>query len=251
MGSQDQISQMKTGLLFLNHSGTNPAAFNFLAAEIQRTGLAVRCPQPADHGTFLAESIRYRSCERALAEIARNFDRVIVVGLGLGGLIGLRLAAENPHNVHGVIALSPALWLKIPAVQKLLPAFCINALISMRIQLGSCLARLERAMGKADTDEPMSASAHSTKEHRRFALELIKKLKSVHQPTLIVQSRTNKADLRCAEFLQRHLGGLVHVSILDRRCHDGAVDCRADAVAEKLLAFVAAVEKPPTLAEDL
>jgi carboxylesterase len=251
--TQDQISRLKTGLLLFHHSGSNPTPLNILASEIGRIGLAVRCPQLADHDASRHVLARYRSCEQALADIARNCDRVIVGGFGFGGLIGLRLSAENPDKVHGIVALSPTLWCKVPAVKKL-PIVCIALLAKIRAEFGFLFARArdDRALRKTDTGEPISVSECLAKEHRQFAIELIKKLKSVHQPTLIIQSRTdNHADLKSAEYLQRHLGGPVQVTVLDRGYHDGAVDCPADVITEKVLAFVASVERPPALAEVL
>ena len=125
----------KVGVL-LSHGFTGqPASITpwgeFLAAK----GYAVEVPRLPGHGTTWQE-LNTLTWADWYAELAGHFERlsvendaVVVGGLSMGGALALRLAADNPDRVAGVVVVNPALATKrldvklLPALKHLVPSF--------------------------------------------------------------------------------------------------------------------------------
>src|SRR4029077_2712688 len=50
------------------------------------------------------------SAERALVELERDCDTIVVGGLSIGAILALRVAALNSDRVNGLVLLAPTLW---------------------------------------------------------------------------------------------------------------------------------------------
>lgn len=98
-------------------------------------GYGVEVPRLPGHGTSWQELNRTR-WQDWYAEIGHAFDRiraehdtVVVAGLSMGGALVLRLAADRPDDVDGVILVNPAVHtvrkdvLALPALKWVVPAF--------------------------------------------------------------------------------------------------------------------------------
>lgn len=101
-----------TGALLIHGYLATPEELRGLAEHLAQNGLRVDAPLVAGHGTSLSELAQttwrdwYASVESALGELQAECARVFVVGMSLGGLHGLHLAAHHPE-LAGVVALSP------------------------------------------------------------------------------------------------------------------------------------------------
>lgn len=94
-------------------SGT-PYEVKPIALELNRRGYRVLCPLLIGHGRgndALANS-RWEdwliSAKFAFDKLARDWDKVMIVGFSMGGLLALKLAHERGGRVQGVAALAPA-----------------------------------------------------------------------------------------------------------------------------------------------
>jgi esterase/lipase len=180
----------------------------------------------------------HQACELVLDDMANNCDRIVVAGIGVGGL---RLAADNSSRVQGVIVISPTWFFKAPLIQRVsisLVNSCMT-LASITANFGlNVPQRADCVFAGMDKAKPAVAIK------RRLATELIKKLRYVRQPTLIVQPRTDiHTELRGAEHLQSHLPGPVYVTVLNQ----GA----GNSVADTLLAFAARIGRTAATAQIL
>jgi carboxylesterase len=87
---------------------------------LQAAGLPHRLPVLRGHGTRYEDlegvTARdwYADAEAALLELAKECDKVVVVGLSMGGLVALQLAMEHPDVVGGVATLAAALRFRDP-----------------------------------------------------------------------------------------------------------------------------------------
>lgn len=78
------------------------------------------------HGTSLADLSKtrwtdwYETVEVEITELKKQYNRVFVAGLSMGGLLSLYAGIKIP-DIHGVISINAPIFLKIPAVDILAP----------------------------------------------------------------------------------------------------------------------------------
>ena len=86
--------------------------------------------------------------------------------------------------------------------------------------------------------------AYALRELWRLVDALKPELPKVRQRALVIQAREDDiASLRNAQYLQRHLGGLVETLILDDSYHLVTVDQQRHVVNDRVVSFVGAVAK--------
>jgi carboxylesterase len=98
-------------------------------------GYAVEVPRLPGHGTTWQEMNRtvwtdwYGEASRVFERLSAETDAVVVAGLSMGGALMLRLAADHPDRVAGVVVVNPALATKrldvklLPIIKHLVPSF--------------------------------------------------------------------------------------------------------------------------------
>lgn len=98
-------------------------------------GYAVEVPRLPGHGTTWQEMNRtgwsdwYGEIARTYAGLAADNDAVVACGLSMGGALVLRLAADHPDGLAGVVVVNPAVRtlrkdvLALPVLKHVVPAF--------------------------------------------------------------------------------------------------------------------------------
>ncbi len=127
--------QGRVGVL-LSHGFTgSPFSMTPWAKYLAEQGYAVSVPRLPGHGTTWQEMNRttwadwYAEIARAFDELAATVDRVVVCGLSMGGGLALRLAADRPDEVTGLVLVNPAVnserkdVLLLPALKHVIPSF--------------------------------------------------------------------------------------------------------------------------------
>lgn len=101
--------------VLLSHGFTgSPYAIAPWARALHGHGYGVVVPRLPGHGTSWREMNRtgwedwYGEIRRAFAELAATHDMIVAGGLSLGGALVLRLAADQPERVAGLILVNPA-----------------------------------------------------------------------------------------------------------------------------------------------
>lgn len=122
----DQTGNRRIGVL-LSHGFTGqPASITPWGEALAAQGYAVEVPRLPGHGTTWEElntltwADWYGEIDRALDRLLAENQAVVVGGLSMGGALVLRLAADRPQDVAGVVLVNPALATKRLDV-KLLP----------------------------------------------------------------------------------------------------------------------------------
>jgi carboxylesterase len=227
-------------------------------------GWTVSCCQLAGHcGTeedLLATSWVdwLASAERALVELERDCDTIVVGGLSIGAILALRLAALNPVRVHCLVLLAPTLrydgW-AVPWYRFLLKlAFRVKWLKRLRFAERSPYGIKDEAIrtvvasamlaGKAAEAGLTCTPLGALREADLLVRDVEKRLPSIKMPALIVHPREDDiSDLSNAIYLQRRLGGLTECVVLDDSYHIVTVDRQRDIVIDRAATFVEFVQR--------
>ncbi len=101
--------------VLLSHGFTgSPASVRPWAEHLGALGYAVSAPLLPGHGTTWRDlntrrwADWYGEVQQAFEVLSEENDAVVVGGLSMGGTLALRLAAEHPDRVAGVVVVNPA-----------------------------------------------------------------------------------------------------------------------------------------------
>lgn len=130
-----ESSRGRIGVL-LSHGFTgSPASMKPWAEYLASQGYAVSLPRLPGHGTTWQELNTttwedwYAELERAFEDLQARVDTVFVFGLSMGGALALRLAADHPDRVAGLVLVNPAVGTNrkdvklLPVLKHLVPSF--------------------------------------------------------------------------------------------------------------------------------
>jgi carboxylesterase len=258
----------RRGVLLVHGLGGTPAEMKTVANSLSKAGCTVLCCQLAGHCGDENDLMTthwtdwYASVEEALFRLEEHCDQIFVGGLSMGALLAAKLAANEPNRVHGLIMLAPTLWhdgWSIPSYE--------GALKALKFLIDTPLGRLYkfverepygvkdervrtilvRAMNSGDSTVAglLGTPARSLRELWRLVDALKPELSRIRQKTLIVHPRNDDiASLENAFYLQRNLGGMVEVLILDDSYHLVTVDRQRGAVTGRVVEFVNSVVAP-------
>lgn len=229
-----------------------PGQVRLLAEALHRQGHTVYAVRLAGHGTRPEDllSVRWEqwlaSVRRGYAVVRQRCERVVLVGLSLGGVLVLHLAAASGCDVAGVVTLNAPFRLRdlrAPLVPVVVHA--TGMLRAARIMDGHVMRPLRRAE---------SPQLHYSVDYLRAVLELRRAvraarrvLRRVTAPVLIVQSSDDPVVATGGARLVRRRVGSQRVWLHLIRCNrhvilDGST---AEPVAQRIAEFVAEVRGRP------
>lgn len=112
----------QTAILFLHGFTDSLCRVNGFARYLAQKGVSVRGILLPGHGQTWRELAKtsptdwYRAAQKELIKLSQNHKRVYVVGLSFGGNLALKLAAEHPKIVQGVVTFESPMsirWQKL------------------------------------------------------------------------------------------------------------------------------------------
>jgi len=125
----------RVGVL-LSHGFTgSPHSMRAWGQDLADRGYGVAVPRLPGHGTTWRDLATrrfedwYAEVDRALDALVAEHDQVVVGGLSMGGTLALRLAAERPGDVAGVVVVNPAVATRrldvklLPVLKHVVPSF--------------------------------------------------------------------------------------------------------------------------------
>jgi carboxylesterase len=105
----------KVGVLLLHGFTSHLKTVEGLKPYLEKHHLKFSMPMLRGHGTRFQdlEGVTYHDwyadAERALLKLAKTVDKVVVVGLSMGGLVALELGMKHPDKVAAVVTVAAAL----------------------------------------------------------------------------------------------------------------------------------------------
>ncbi len=110
----------KHGCLLLHGYSSHISCVDGLVPYLQEAGIVYQMPYLRGHGTRPEDlagvhwSDWLEDAEMALRDLQKEADQVAVVGLSMGGLLALHLAAKLQDDVAGIVTVAAALRLQNP-----------------------------------------------------------------------------------------------------------------------------------------
>lgn len=254
------------GFLLVHRLGATPIDLAYVAGRLSQAGHTVHCPLLFGHGgsrTLLGATNWqqwYKSVRRAHAALQQHCRHVIVGGLSAGASLALRLAADEPDRVAGLVLFAPAF---IPSGWG--RPWYAPALLSIGNKGLANLFRLDEQAPygikddelRQQSTERMLADGRSRAdvfvhpggallEAHWLAAEIAAHLSAIRQPALIFHAREDdRTEGSNAYTLQGALGGITDVVVLEDSYHLVTADRQRDFVVERSLEFAGQVLAGP------
>ena len=252
----------RVGVLLIHGLGGTPVELKFVAQALNRIGHTVYCPLLVGHGgtgellNTTTWTDWYKSVEEAHDTLKERSDVIIVGGLSAGVLLALHLAAERPREVHGTLLFSPTFWPDGWAIPRYFALFKLvrHKWFANLINLRECAPygikdeRIRQVVLNSLQSEgrPMKdifgRKGGTVLEFRWLAKTVEKELGQIKQPALIFHPRfDDQSDISNSILLQKKLGGLAEVVVLDDSYHMVTLDRQRADVADRSVTFCARV----------
>lgn len=248
----------RVGVLLIHGLGGTPVELRFVAQALNRAGHTVYCPLLVGHGgseellNTTTWTDWYDSVEKAHDLLKGRCDVVLVGGLSAGVPLALLLAANRPNEVHGSLLFSPTFWPNGWAIPWYFMFFKLvrHKWFANLLHLRECAPygikdeRIRRfVLDSLQSDgrplEDIFGRRGGTVLEFRWLAEAAKRvLGQVKQPALVFHPRfDDQSDISNTMMLQRRLGGLTEVVVLEDSYHMVTLDRQRAVVVEKSLVF--------------
>ena len=246
------------GVLLIHGVTGSPVEMKYIAKRLHRAGFTVYVPLLAGHGVDVA-TLRatrwkdwYRTVREAADWLSERVDTAYVAGVCVGGLMGLRLAHENP-KIKAAAVYSPLLvydgW-NAPYHYRL-GRFTVR--VAVRLGFSRWISLKERAPFGIKSDRIRRLLAESEDGirgtlpafpvdtlHQNYKLfDVVKRvLPEIRTPTLLVHARQDDlSSPRNALYIKERIGGPCQIEWLENSYHMVHVDQEHVYVADRTRAF--------------
>ena len=248
-----------SGVLLVHSLGGSPLEMKAVAHALSRKGMTVYCPivPGLTFGTDVSGLSTwqdwYKSVSAAFDHLRGVCDTVIIGGASAGSILALRLAAYRQDQAAGLMLYAPTLAVNGWTIPK---AFKLFHLVTDKWTARLFKFRTPAPFGIKDERvrnfalESMRGSdnlpADITERGGGTVYEFFSLVRNVRPMLPLVKLHTlifhprhdDQSDIKNTMALQRRLGGLVEVSVLDDSYHLVTLDRQRGYVVERTMEFV-------------
>jgi carboxylesterase len=245
------------GVLLVHSLGGSPLELKFVAQSLARQGMTVYCPvvPGLTFGTDVSGMSTWRdwyhSVEQAFEQLKSVCDTVLLGGSSAGSILALRLAAHRQDEVSGLMLYAPTLSVNGWAIPRSIKLFHLVSdkwtarLFTFRTPAPHGIKdervrnfALEAMKGALPSDITVRGGG-TVYEFFRLVRNVRPMLSAIKLHTLIFHPRADdQSDIKNTMHLQRKLGGLVEVCVLDDSYHLVTLDRQRGYVADRTIEFV-------------
>jgi len=228
------------GVLVLHGFTSDIHCVDPLVEPLDKAGLPHRFPILRGHGTRYEDMVGttdrdwYEDAENALLDLAQEVERVVVVGLSMGGLVSLELAARHRDLVAGVVPVAAAVRFQDPLAG-----------------LSPYLAKVVRFWPSPNAFNDPELRRRENRNYPKFATDAFASLYAysrrvphllsfVKAPILILQSREDQVVApRSAEIIHEHVSSRdKRIVWFERSGHEMFLDLEREAVIRAVMEFI-------------
>ncbi len=238
--ASSQPPQTETiGVLLLHGFTSSTATVSGLVPFLDDAGIPYEMPVLRGHGTRY-EDLRgvtskdwYADAEVALNTLSGRVDRVVVVGLSMGGLVSLELALSHPQKIAAVVTVGACLKFADPL------AF-LTGWISAVITYWPSPNAFNDPSLKGTSQNYTKFPTKTFGSLYRYAKEITSRLGEVKVPLRILQSRKDQVVApKSAEILHRGVSSeMKEIVWFAKSGHEMMQDLEAERVFEEIMSFI-------------
>ena len=237
-------SSQKKAILIIHGFTGHPGDMDYLGNQLNKNlDITVSIPRLSGHGTNATDfrstvAIDWmRSAIDSYLDLKANFDKIIVAGLSMGGLLSLQLAGGFP--LEKMILIAPALY----ASDRLLPIAHFLKLFNIKMKQNS----YENSLKNSETEEERLITEDYYKYHyskqiselHKLMLSTRKIIPDIKTPSLIIASLEDKVvPLKAAEEISNRLSGPSTLEIFKDSPHVINDGPERELCAEKIIEFI-------------
>lgn len=228
-----------TGILLLHGFTGSPYEMRETAQLLQEKNYTISLPLLSGHGTNVKDLLNckwtdwFEDAKQALFKIRNSCKNVFVIGLSTGASLALHLAAH--YQVEGVIALSPALFLKGKSIRLLpiVPPFIRYRNEGSGPDISDLKAKQEAV---AYHKTPIKAAKEILKLYDHLKMDL----PEIYTPVLIVQSvQDHVVDFKGARWIYDHIASKEKQFLkLEKSFHVVTLDIEKNIVNREIDTFI-------------
>jgi carboxylesterase len=238
----------KIGVLLLHGFTSHLNTVNGLVPHLERVGIDYEMPILRGHGTRYQDlkgvTARdwYVDAERALIDLWNRVERIVVVGLSMGGLVGLELAIHHPDKLAGLVTAGACLKFADPLTR-----------------LTSVLAKVVKYWPSPESFNDLSLKVNCKNYPKlatdafaslySYSQEIAARLGEVHVPICVLQSKRDQIVASEAANIIYEKVSSVHREIVwyQKSGHEMMQDLEAEQVFADIMGFVHRFEAHPRL----
>lgn len=232
------IGSGTSGVLLVHGFTGSPGSLRGTAEACAAAGFHVELPQLKGHGTVVADMVPTRwndwstDAEAAYQTLRQRCDKVVVLGLSMGGALTLWLAANHPE-LCGIICINP---LAEPLSEEMMVGLesLINDGVETLPSIGSDIA--DPTTHEISYDATPVSALHSLLVEG--VSNLAKQYSAIKVPMLLLNSvNDHVVDPKQSDYLVEHYGGPVERIMLERSYHVATQDYDKQTIFETSVAF--------------
>lgn len=226
------------GALVVHGFTGNPGSMRGVAEALAAAGFHVEMPLLPGHGTTVEDMLPTRwadwsgAAEAAYQTLAARTDKVIVVGLSMGGALTLRLGADHPE-IAGLVCINPATQPQAAEVVEMLQGM-VDSGTEVFPAIGSDIADPDAHESAYDAT-PLRPLLSLVNDGLAPLAELYP---SMQQPLLLLNSpQDHVVEPVQGDYLAANYGGPVQRILLERSYHVATQDYDKDIIFAETVAF--------------
>ncbi|WP_072396489.1 alpha/beta fold hydrolase [Hyphomicrobium sp. CS1GBMeth3] len=249
----------RVGVLLVHSLGGNPVELRFVAQGLARQGCTVYCPfipglsGGTDPSGLSSWKDWYAALETAHDELKAHCDVVIVGGQSAGAMLTLRLARERASEIDGLLLFAPTMWPNGWAIPRYFPLFkliyhkWVASLMHFRQRapfgikderIRNFVIESFKSEGRP-VEDLFGRGGGIVWEFLSLASDVKRRLREIPQHAAIFHPREDdQSDISNAFRLQRELGGVVEMTVLNDSYHMVTLDRQRSTVVDRTVDFV-------------
>jgi carboxylesterase len=226
------------GALVIHGFTGNPGSMRGVAEALAAAGFHVEMPLLPGHGTVVEDMLPTRwadwlaDAEAAYQTLAARSEKVVVVGLSMGGALTLRLGVDHPE-IAGLVCVNPATQPQAPEIVEMLQGM-VDGGTELMPAIGSDIADPDAHESAYDAT-PVAALLSLVRDG---LAPLGPEYPNMRIPLLLLNSpQDHVVEPAQGDYLAANYGGPLERVVLERSYHVATQDFDKQLVFDSTVAF--------------